>query len=532
MLRSRILIGVALAAIALSGCKGDPSTPEFWSKAYDGASRSKDRLRVITELRDSPHLNPDFLPMLHQKLGSEKNAEIKANIARVLADIKSPSSVEALVDAIDFGNTDSSGNAMNKEIAGALAKIGDPKAIPTLLKLLRSKDNYTKIEAVNALGALKATGAVEPLIELATSETGEPFISKKAIIALGDIGDARAVPSLVRMMFKERRGVSFYLESSFALVQIGGPEATTALIPVVSGADKEFMAWTQENNVIEPAVYAKAAQVLGDLGAKEAEGALLKQLRFENGFAEQLLVRMKAADALGRIRSRAAVPVLIRMLEEQEANVRMEYIRALVRIGDPAAVPALVKAAQSGSWDAREAAVIGVAMLGGGNDAAMLERLAAGEEKIHGAYCKEDPYYGPCSDVPVSAKTQAEKIRSHSKRLAAAAACGKDLTCWVQKLDDADAGVRERAAFEVGRAADAKYTAELIKRLTDTNLDARYAIITAADWLVSDSPEAFTTARASLPQIEKQLSEEKNKTQFVKVNEDLKRLVVKLARAK
>jgi hypothetical protein len=69
-----------------------------------------------------------------------------------------------------------------------------------------------------------------------------------------------------------------------------------------------------------------------------------------------------------------------------------------------------------------------------------------------------------------------------------------------------------------------------VKRLADQNLGTRYAAITAADWLVTDNAEAFKTAKASLGQIEKQLEEEKGKTTFAKVNEDLRRLAVKLAR--
>ena len=520
-----------MAALAFSGCKEDPSTPEYWSKAIEGAKRSKDRARVVSELRDSPHKSAAMLPMLHQRLPVEKNAEVKAGIARVLAALKDPSSIQPLSDALDLGDVDNATNTMNKEIARALGAIGDVQATPTLLRLLKARDNYVKIEAINALGAMKAKTAVDTLIELAVSETGEPFISKKAIEALGNIGDPKAVPVLVKMMFKERRGVSFYVESSFALYQIG-PASVPALIPVVSGEDKAFMAWTKENGVIEPAVYAKAAQVLADLHshAKPAEQALIKQLSYDIGYVEQLFVRMKAADALGRMRSTAAVPVLSKMLGEPEASTRTEYIRALVQIGDPSALPALTTAAQKGSWDAREPAVSGIAMLGGEKELATLEKLASTEEATHAAYCKTDPDYERCKDAAGSAKKQAATIQGYIARVKAAAECKADHSCWSKKLDDADPGVRERAAFELGRSGNAQYTGVLVKRLADQNLGTRYAAITAADWLVTDNAEAFKTAKASLGQIEKQLEEEKGKTTFAKVNEDLRRLAVKLAR--
>jgi HEAT repeat protein len=239
---------------------------------------------------------------------------------------------------------------------------------------------------------------------------------------------------------------------------------------------------------------------------------------------------MWAADALGKMRSKAAAAKLKGMLVEQEAATRAMYIRALISIGDASAVPSLAKAAQAGSWDAREPAIIGVAMLGSGDDLKLLEKLAADEAKIHAAYCKEDPEYGACKDVAAGAKKNVEAIQKHMKRLQAAKACGSDLACWAKKLDDAEAGVRERAAYELGRGGDAKYIDVLVKRLSDENLETRAAAITAADWLISDSAEAFKTARGSLEAIEKQLEAESGKTTYVKVNEDLRRLAVKLAR--
>jgi HEAT repeat protein len=531
MLRSTLRAGFCVAALLLAACKDDPSKPETWAKMFQDTQRTKDREKLVTELRSSPHLNESFLPMLHAHLGKEKSAQVKLVVARILAQQKSPTSIEPLADALVLGESDAAHNQMNKEIAAALGAIGDRKAVPTLLKLLKARDNYVKIEAITALGQLRAPEAVEPLIELSTSETGEPFIAKKAIQALGAIGDARAVPSLRQMMFKERRGVSFYVESSFALYQIGAP-AVPALVPVMAGEDKAFLDWTRENNVIEPAVYAKVAQVLGDLHAeaREAEKALLKQLKYDNGFVEGKLVRMKAAEALGRMRSRAAVPVLTTMLDEQEPATRAEYIRALVRIGDAAAVPALVKAAQKGAWDSREAVIVGISMLGGEAELAALEKLAKDEAAIHAAYCKLDDLYQACKDPAASVKKHTEAIAKQGRRLEAAKACKKDFACWVKKLDDEDAGVRERAAFELGRSGQPAYTAELVRRLSDNNLDTRYAAITAADWLVTDSKDAFGLAKAKLGEIEKQLEDERGKTQYVKVNEDLKRLAVKLGR--
>ncbi|HLM48847.1 MAG TPA: HEAT repeat domain-containing protein, partial [Myxococcaceae bacterium] len=333
---SRLLAASSLALallLTLSGCKSDPTKPEHWEKTLGKARRAQDKVRVIDALRDSGHLNESFLPLLHARLKEESKSEVKAAVARALGDVKSPASVGPLSDAVDLGVTDSAANLMNKALAQALGEIGDPKATPVLIKLLKARDNFTRVEAMQALGQLRATEAVEPLIQVATDESLEPFLNRQAIEALGRIGDARAVPSLVRMMTKERQGTSFYTESAFSLFQVGQP-AADALLSALEGRDAELSGWMKRNN-INPASYSfKAAQVLGQLRERRAEGALLQQLAFKHEDPRiQAIVRMHSADALARMRSAAAVKPLAAMAAEPDATVRQTYTYALVRLG-------------------------------------------------------------------------------------------------------------------------------------------------------------------------------------------------------
>jgi HEAT repeat protein len=530
MLRQTVWSALSVAVLALVGCKGDPSSPQYWDKELNAAHHTKDRVRAIADLRESGKANASFLPMLHAHLGSDKQSEVRAALAQVLGDLKDPSSVGPLTDALEMGSTDSAGNAMNKEICGALAKIGDAKSTPALLRLLKSRDNYVRIEAINALGTLKAKEAVDPLLEIALDDQGERFISKKAIEALGNIADPKAVPTLVRMMFKERQGVSFYSESSFALFQIGRP-ASDALMDLVKGDDKSTWSWVKQNNILEPAVYAKAAQVLGDLHDSRAEATLLKNLTFNSEFLDlKLFVRMKAAEALGRVRAKTAVKPLAALLDEKEATARKEYVRALVMIGGRDALPALLKSAAKGSWDSREASLQGVAMLGDDRDQAAFDKLAQSEDKLTAEECKEDSDVAGCDKPGELAKKHQEVIQTFAKALAAGKDCKSDNACWVKHLDDAEGRVKERAALELGRSGKADMVSELLKHLHEPNLEARSAIIQAADWLVVDNKDAARIAGAQVGAIDKQIDDEHSKTEFVKVNEDLRRLAVDLKR--
>jgi len=530
MLRSIVWTHLAVLLLSLAGCKADPKNPDYWDKSLNTAKRAKDKNRILSDLRESGNLNPSFVAMLNAHLASERQPEVKANLAHLLGDLKDPASVQPLIDVLDLGNTDSASNNMNKEIAGALARIGDPRAIPALMRLLGSRDAYVRIEAINGLGSTRAKEALEPLMAIANDDSGEPFVCKKAIQALGEIGDARAVPVLIRMMFKERRGVTFYVESSFGLFQIGQP-AADALLAVLSGEDRQLHAWAKQNNVIEPALYAKSAQVLGDLLERRAERPLLSRLQFDSEYLDiKLFVRMKMAEALGRLRAKDAVKPLAAMLEEPEAPAREEYIRALVRVGSREAIPALLKSASKGSWESRRTAIAAVAMLGDQRETPLLEKLVKQEPALSDAECKESPETAGCKNPTELARKHAGVLQGYARLLEMARSCQSDQACWAKKLEDADERVRERAAYEIGRSGKAEMADALVKRLQETNLDVRLAVIQSLDWLIADTKEAARKAAASLPNIEQQLSEEKGKTEFVKVNEDLRRLAVVLKR--
>lgn len=530
-MRQHATAGFVLLSLALAGCKSDPSTPEYWAKKLDAKSR-KEKIRAVDELRNSKNLNPSMYPMLHAQLETEKSPEVKKDIARILGEQKDATGVDALMAAIDLGSTDNDVSAMNKEIATALGEIGDTKAAGKLMKLLSTKDNYTVIAAIEALGAMHAREAFGALDGIATNDSIEPFITKKAIIALGDIGDPRAVPTLVKAMFKERKGVSFYGEASFALYQLGAPSAD-ALVPIVEGRDKAISAWAAQNGMLPAALTAKSAQVLGDLHDLRAEKALLEMLSFkEERLDIQLFVRMRAADALGRSRSDPGAKALAEMVGETEPTARQVYAWSLSRIGGRAALPKLIAASAKGPWDARLESLKAIAMLGDERELAVMTRFAEDEAKLFDAECKSEDFGGDkdCADVPAGAKKHAVTIANFGKALEAAKACKTDATCWAKKLDDPTLVVRERAAYEVGRSRNAALVGELTRRLREKDLDARLAIIQGCDWLIHDSKEAMKAASSALPDLQKQLAQERGKTEFVKVNEDLRRLAVKLQR--
>ena len=178
-----------------------------------------------------------------------------------MRDIGTPAEVPALLDAVDTtvgAGSDTATRAANRtnaRIAEALGEIGDAGAGPTLLRLARSKDDLVRMEAVQALGEVKFKGAVPELSLLVDDQAAPPLLLKKAIVALGDMGDATAIPALQHALVLERQGVSFLPEASYGLFQLGRA-AVEPMIRIARDDDAAYVKWARDNNRPPAGTYA------------------------------------------------------------------------------------------------------------------------------------------------------------------------------------------------------------------------------------------------------------------------------------
>jgi len=158
----------------------------------------------------------------------------------------------------------------------------NPSAAPArLLSELKSKDKGERRNAANQLGALRARGAVKPLVEALSDK--DPKVREAAAFALGQISD---------------------------------PVSTGLLIPLLTDSETE--------------VRASAAFALGMIGDRKA----LQALSYATGDPENE-VRASAIFALGLMQDEGAVDELVEALEDASFDVRYDAVWALGRIGEP-----------------------------------------------------------------------------------------------------------------------------------------------------------------------------------------------------
>ncbi|MBI2190656.1 MAG: HEAT repeat domain-containing protein [Planctomycetes bacterium] len=124
---------------------------------------------------------------------------------------------------------------IRRETALELGRIGDPKAAPTLLKMLNDADERVRVNAILGLGWMQSKKAVPELIKLAQGD--DVVMRRRAVQALGQIGDAKAADALM-----DRIADSDLYTAENAILALGwlkAKPAVTPLLQIVTGLDQK-----------------------------------------------------------------------------------------------------------------------------------------------------------------------------------------------------------------------------------------------------------------------------------------------------
>lgn len=534
MIRSRLVPFVAIGVLSVAGCaETDPAKPATWlAKLGD-----KDKRVVIDAIDHLGKLKAtEAVPQLIAQLKSD-NGSIREEAAGALGEIGDKQAVSALADAMDLATSDKAMLRANYKIADAFGALGDKAATPTLLKMLRAHDELLRVHAVQALDKLLDPKATADLAELVTNDRTPMLVVKHAVITLGDMRAVEAVPALAKALVIERNGASVFPEASYALFQIGSPAVPT-LTGLLDGTDTAYFAWAEALNRKPAGPVSKAAIVLADIADPSSIPSLVKALNWkdpEDNSSFTALVHGKVAEALGRLRAKAAAAPLANSLAAMdEANMRALYAQALAHIADPIALPKMEAAIKNvkDSWTDRQETITGMALLGDAKQKATLDGVQKVEttEKI----MKECTGI-ETSDTPEAKQVKCKKladdrvqfISDEIARLLAGDACKQDLACWSGKLKDPAPKVRERAAYELGKLGTAASVEPLLSATKDDKMFVRHAVYIALDWLTSQEA-AKSALKAKVSVLAKQYDDEKSSVLTEIVNEDLKRVIWKI----
>ncbi|MBD3286677.1 hypothetical protein GF359_08770 [candidate division WOR-3 bacterium] len=203
-------------------------------------------------------------------------------------------------------------------------------AVEPLIDVLLHDDNgEARIEAAEALGAIRDERALPPLIDAMTNDQRDG-VRSSAAYALGNIPDNRSVYALIHTVLNDE----YYGARRGAAVSLGKLRDRRAVEPLISALlDSE--GW----------VRMVAAEALGNIGDSCAVDALIMSALEDDFYS----VVIDAAEALGKIGDNRAVAPLCKVVVDFKrtflfSEARCAAAKQLGKFGDPAAVEPLAQA--------------------------------------------------------------------------------------------------------------------------------------------------------------------------------------------
>ena len=424
-------------------------------------------------------------------------------------------------------------NSANRSIGTALremakkqgVKLGDAVS-EAAAPYANSGDIQTALAFIELLGVTGSKRGTQDLLDM-IADSENNFIVKNCIIALGNIRDSKSIDVLIEHMFRERMGVSFYAESSFALFQHGGVEGLMGkLNDAFDGKNTKVNDMMKGSKACQDAkgtcyvVQAKVAEVMSDVGLTNEQITKLNKVATGKGVNQQLV--RKIIEALGRTGRKEAVAEI--MKHKNNLTVREFVGRAIARIGDRKAALALARQGSKKSFlsDAKK--------MGYGADAAAQSELEirrftlenasrAGDDKVTALLEK----YAKAEKTP---KVKA-MIEQQVKRSKVYDKCKADLTCYRGLLASDEPLIREKAAYELAFAKDVQSVDALVKtidsKIDDTN-ESRFAKFWAL-WQIGPK-----NATKYLKRLNKMAQADKKNQDYVRIAAEVKRLVDRIKR--
>lgn len=314
----------------------------------------------------------------------DNNWWVRENSARILGGMKSRQAVSPLTNLLEDKDwrvrraaADALGNigvedpvdelaellkdkerAVNKTAAQALIRIGKVSVAP-LISMLKHENIHTRQSAATVLSAVRwqpkndedrawllvgklqcaqaanlGKIALKPL--LLTLKQGDTPARAKAALALGKITDVRtAVKPLLNALNDEK---SVRINAAKSLGRIGDQRAVEPLIQLL-----------KEKDIL---IKQTVIHILGSFRDSRAVEPIIRVLEGD----DDALLSQFAADALGELGYKRAVPSLITALKNKNPWIRRSVIEALAKLGDKQAIKYIKYRLEDKDEDVRNAA--------------------------------------------------------------------------------------------------------------------------------------------------------------------------------
>ena len=391
----------------------------------------------------------NVLPVIARALEADGDIEVRAGAASALGELDPNAAVPRLLAALA---------REKQEFARPKATASDPWAQSRALDAI-----------ARTLGALKATNAMEPLLELLQSAPPKDVLSSVAS-ALGELGDPRAAPALRGLL--PNRDTSVHTSAIRALGQLRDRDS----VPLLLG-------------LMEQGITNAPASASG----RQRSYGPTSNWDWEN-------TRQTLAEALGRIGDRRATLTLVRALTNVVQDFELEkFIEAFAMLGHSQAIPALQTIMADHPKLAKD--VAGVLVLLGHQSVTreLTALLGAPEREKRVAAALALANLGDKSvltNLVHALNTGAgSDNRQHLVEALGIIGDATAVPALLAALNDAEEDVRSQSVWSLGNIGEPSAVGPLVQSLADTNFYVRFAAAFALIGLTNPAVQPALEAR-------------------------------------
>ena len=219
-MRIRSLALVSVLVLGAVACEGDPNDPITWAKQLKNLRTQKEALDHLANM-DVEKARP-AVPALMELYQDTKRPEHLEALARY----KDERSKQLFIEALEYSDDDFDRATI---AAGVLGEMKSPDAVDPLIKAaekplpIKSRANNVRIAAIRALVKIGDKRAVPTLMKIVTTSADDQdfLLNQKAALALAEFRDPQSIPALLQGLFMTGRGAGIFQECRLALVRIG-----------------------------------------------------------------------------------------------------------------------------------------------------------------------------------------------------------------------------------------------------------------------------------------------------------------------
>jgi len=197
------------------------------------STNAVERARAAETLGRSGHaLRDEITPLLRRLLRDDPEWEVRASAGRALGRLGTRDAVPDLVGALRDPVVD-----VRVVAAAAIWRLPDPAAVPALIELLDDTDANARQWATLALGVIRDTRSVAPLLELLDDPV--PAVRLDVIRSLGRIRNAGALAALETRASTSGAPNDERVEAVGALAVLDAPQRIDALVRLLGSRERQ-----------------------------------------------------------------------------------------------------------------------------------------------------------------------------------------------------------------------------------------------------------------------------------------------------